>query len=187
MAASNSYIDQKKAELNEVLEHLKKELLSLRSGRAQSAIVENVQVEAYGVTTPLKQLASLSISDAKSILIEPWDKSIMKSIEKALGYANLGLAVINNGDKIIAQVPPMTEENRKNLIKVVGEKAEEAKISLRQIRDEIKSSILEAEKNNDITQDDKFKFLADLDNFISDYNKKVDVMVVEKEKEIMTI
>ena len=184
---TNVYIEQKKSELDKAIEHFKKELSSLRSGRAQTAIVENVNVEAYGSFTPLKQLASISIPDAKSIYIEPWDKSVIKAVEKALTASNLGLSIVNTGEKVIAQVPLMTEENRKRLIKVIGEKAEEAKISLRQTRDEMKEAILAAEKNKDITQDDRYQFLADLDNYIGDYNKKVEELSADKEKEIMTI
>lgn len=187
MANSNIYIDQKKEEYEKTIEHLKKELSGLRTGRAQATLVENVQVEAYGTMTPLMQLASISVPDAKSIAIEAWDKSILKDIEKALSYSNLGFSVVNTGEKLIAQVPPMTEENRKDLLKILGEKVEASKISLRQIRDDIKEDILTGEKNKEITEDDKYKFLTDLDNFTTDYNKKIEQIAEEKEKEIMTV
>ena len=187
MAESNIYIDQQKDEFEKAIEHLKKELTTLRTGRAQATLVENVQVEAYGTMTPLMQLASISVPYAKSIAIEAWDKNILKDIEKALSYSNLGLSVVNTGEKLIAQVPPMTEENRKELLKILGEKVEASKISIRQIRDKIKENILKAEKANEITEDDKYKFLADLDNFTTDYNKKTDSLSEEKEKEIMTV
>jgi len=187
MADSNIYIDQNKIEYEKTLEHLKKELTGLRTGRAQATLVENLQVEAYGVMTPLMQLASISVPDAKSISIEPWDKTILKDIEKAMSYSNLGLSVVNSGDKIIANVPPMTEENRKDLIKIMGEKIENAKIGVRQARDKIKETILAAEKTNEVTEDDKYKYLTDLDNFTTDYNKKIEQMSDDKEKEIMTV
>jgi len=187
MANTNKFIEQKKAEFDQALEHFKKDISALRTGRAQSTLVENVMVEAYGAQTPLKQLAALSVPEAKSISIEPWDKNIIKDVEKALTYSNLGLSVINTGEKLIAKIPAMTEENRKELIKLLGQKAEEAKISLRQIRDKVKEAILSAEKNKEITQDDKYQFVADLDNFTSDYNRKIEEMSKAKEEEIMTV
>lgn len=187
MANSNVYIDKYKNEFESALEHFKKDLQSLRTGRAQATIVENVPVEAYGVTTPLKQLASISIPESKSISIEPWDKNVIKDIEKALTYANLGLSVVNIGGKLIAKVPPMTEENRKELIKILGKKQEEAKIAIRQVRDKIREAIIEAQKKNDITEDDKYQYFADLDNYTIDYNKNIEKVSEEKEQDIMTI
>jgi len=187
MPETNSYIEQQKGEYDKKIEHLKTELAGLRTGRAQATLVENIQVEAYGVMTALNQLANISVPDAKSIVIEPWDKNIIKDMEKAVSQSNMGLSVVNSGDKLIAQIPPMTEENRKELIKIMGEKVESAKIGIRQVRDKVKESILTAEKNKDISEDDKYKFLTDLDNFTSDYNKKIDQIAQEKEVEIMKV
>ncbi len=187
MAETNTYIDQYKEDYDKNIDHLKQELSGLRTGRAQATLIENVQVEAYGAMTPINQLASLSVPDAKSIMIEPWDKTVLKDIEKALSYTNFGLSVTNTGDKLIASVPPMTEENRKDLLKIMGGKIEDTKIAIRQVRDKVKEAILKAEKDKDITEDDKYKYLTDLDNFTSDYNKKIDQTAEDKEKEIMTV
>jgi ribosome recycling factor len=138
MSKSNSFIDKKKVEFDKAIEHFKTELGSLRTGRAQSAVVENIMVEAYGAQTPLKQLAAISIPEPKTISIQPWDKSIIKDIEKAFSYSNLGLSIVNVGDKLVVKLPAMTEENRKELVKVIGQKLEAAKISLRRVRDEIR-------------------------------------------------
>ena len=166
---------------------MKKELGTLRTGRAQSALVENLLVEAYGTRQALKQLAAISITDPKTISIEPWDRNILKEIEKALGFSNLGLSVINTGNKIIASVPLVTEENRKELLKVMGKILETAKINIRQVRDKIKEQILKDEKEKKITQDDRYKSVADLDNYVAEQNKKVEASGEEKEQEIMTI
>lgn len=187
MAKSNSFIDKNKKEFEKATEHFKVELGSLRTGRAQSAVVENLIVEAYGAQTPLKQLAAISIPEPKTISIQPWDKSIIKDIEKAFSYSNLGLSIVNAGDKLVAKLPPMTEENRKELVKVIGQKLEAAKISLRRVRDVVREQILDAEKTKTITQDDKFEFLADLDNYIAEYNQKMAEMAKEKEEEVMII
>jgi len=187
MADTNIYIDQHKDDYEKNLEHLKKELAGLRTGRAQATLVENLQVEAYGATTPLNQLASISVPDAKSIMIEAWDKNVLKDIEKALSYSNLGFSVVNTGEKLIASVPPMTEENRKDLLKIMGDKVEHIKISIRQVRDKIKEEILKAEKEKEITEDDKYKYLTDLDNYTAEKNKEIDKMAEEKEQEIMKV
>lgn len=187
MAKSNKYIDKNKSEFDKVAEHFKLELGGLRTGRAQSAIVENIIVEAYGTQTPLKQLAAISIPEPKTIAIQPWDKGLVKDIEKSFSHSNLGLSIVNAGDKLVAKLPPMTEENRKELVKVIGQKLEAAKISLRRVRDMVKEEIQSAEKDKAITQDDKFEFLADLDNYIAEYNQKMAEMAKEKEEEVMTI
>jgi ribosome recycling factor len=187
MTELNSFIKEHKAEFEGALEHLKKEIGSLRTGRAQTALVDNLQVEAYGTRQPLKQLAGVSIQDSKTISIEPWDKSVMKDVEKALGASNLGLSIINLGGKILAKVSMMTEETRKDLLKVLGKMVETGKINIRQVRDKVKEEILKAEKDKEITQDDRYQFVADLDNYVTDFNKKIEEIAKEKEEEIMTI
>ncbi|MDD5341474.1 MAG: ribosome recycling factor [Patescibacteria group bacterium] len=187
MANSNKFIDKHKTEFDKAIEHFKQELGSLRTGRAQSAVVENIMVEAYGSQQPLKSLAAISIPEPKTIQIQPWDKSILKDIEKAFSYSNMGLSTVNSGDKLVAKLPPMTEENRKELVKVIGQKLEAAKIGLRRLRDVIREEILNAEKDKSITQDDKFQFLDDLEKFITDYNKKVFDEAKKKEEEVMII
>ncbi|MBN1325555.1 ribosome recycling factor [Candidatus Falkowbacteria bacterium] len=187
MAKSNRFIDKSKKEFDKAIEHFKTELSGLRTGRAQSTIVENILVEAYGAQTPLKQLAAISIPEPKTISIQPWDKNIIKDIERAFSYSNLGLSIVNAGDKLVAKLPPMTEENRKELVKVIGQKLEAAKISLRRVRDMVREEILNSEKDKAITQDDKFEFLADLDNYIAEHNQKIAEMAKEKEEEVMIV
>ena len=187
MPELNQFILQNKQDFDNALGHLKKELGSLRTGRAQSALVDNLLVDVYGTKQALKQLAGISIQDSMTISIEPWDKSILKEIEKALGSSNLGLSVINLGGKILAKVSMMTEETRKELIKISGKMLESGKINIRQVRDKVKEEILNAEKDNEITQDDRYKFLADLDNYVTELNKKAQQIAEQKEEEIMTI
>ena len=187
MAETNEFISKHKTEFDGVIEHLKKEIGSLRTGRAQTALVDNLMVEAYGTRQALKQLAGISIQDSKTISIEPWDKSILKDVEKALSASNLGLSVINLGGKILAKVSMMTEETRKELLKVLGKMLETGKINIRQIRDKVKDEILKAEKDKEITQDDRYQGVADLDNYVSELNKKVIAIGEEKETEIMTV
>jgi len=187
MADTNIYIDKYQEEFTKTKSNLKEDLNQLRTGRAQTTLVESLMVEAYGTQTPLNQLASLSISDAKTLTVEPWDKNILKDIEKSLSYSKLGLSVVNTGERLILKVPPMTEENRKDLLKLMNEKVEKSKISLRQTRDKAKEDIIKAEKDKEITEDDKYKYLTDLDNYIGEQNKEIDKMAQEKEQEIMTV
>ena len=171
----------------QVLEHLRAELSGVRTGRANPSLVENVQVEAYGSRTPLVGLASLSVPDARTILIDPWDKSLLKDIEKGIIEAKLGVNPVVQGQQIRIALPMMTEENRKNLIKVVNEKLEQARIGVRGVRDQAKAEIQRAEKENEIAEDQKYKLLEQLDKVAAGFNERIKNIGAEKEKEVMTI
>jgi len=183
----NQYIEQKQEDFNKAIEFFKKEISSLRTGRANPNILDGIQVDSYGTKTPLNGVASINVPDGQSIVLAPWDKNIIKEIEKAVVEANLGVGVVNEGDKIRINIPKMTEENRKDLVKKLNEKNEAAKISLRKTRDEIKSEIENDEKNKEITEDDKFRFIKELDEEI---NRQYDILKElrdSKESDIMTI
>lgn len=183
----NKFINVKQEEINKAVEHFKKEIAGLRTGRANPGILEGIQAEAYGVRTPLNGLASITVQDGQSIVIAPWDKSVSKDIEKVIVAADLGLGVVNEGDKIRLTVPLMTEENRRELVKKLNERMEKAKISIRQIRDEIKSDIEDAETKKEIAEDDKFRFVKELEEFINKTNEELKTVRDKKEEEIMTI
>lgn len=183
----NKYITSKEADFNKALEYFKKEASVLRTGRANPAILEGILVDSYGVKTPINGLASVNVPDGQSITITPWDKSVLKNIEKAIVDASTGLGVVNEGEKIRLTVPRMTEENRKELVKRLNEMQEEARISFRRIRDEIKTEIEDAEKSKEITEDDKFKYIKDLDEAVSKRNEELKAQRDKKETEIMTI
>jgi ribosome recycling factor len=183
----NKFINAKQVEVNKTVEFFKKEISSLRTGRANPGILESVQPEVYGVRTPINGLASVAVQDGQCIVITPWDRSVIKDIEKAIVEADLGLGVGNEGDKIRLTVPRMTEENRKDLVKKLNERMEKAKISLRQIRDEIKNDIEKAESDKAIAEDDKFRFLKELEELINKTNDEIKTIREKKEEEIMTI
>jgi len=183
----NQYLVAKQADFVKIIDFFKKDIASLRTGRANPAILDGVQVEAYGAKTLLNGLASINVPEARSIVITPWDKNITKDIEKAIVAANLGLAITNEGDKIRAIISPLTEENRRELVKKLNEKMEAIRISLRQARDEIKEAIEKAFKNKDISEDNKFRFIKELDEEISKQNDKIKEIRDKKEEEIMTI
>jgi ribosome recycling factor len=183
----SSIIDSSTAEFEKVVAFLEEELHGLRTGRAQSGMVERIPVQAYGNTMELRGVASITIPDAKTIQIEPWDKSITKEIEKALIAADLGMQPATSGTTIRLVMPAMTEESRKRFVKTVHEKAEEAKISLRNIREHLREDIGKQEKEKAISEDEKFRLQEELDKRVKQWNDKIAVIAQEKEEEIMTI
>ena len=180
-------IDLAKPDFENVLTHLDKEFHNMRGGRANAALVEHIKVEAYGSVMDVKSLASVSIPDAKTIQIEPWDKATVKDIEKALIVASIGMMPSVSGSTIRLNVPPMSEENRRDTAKMVSQKGEQARISIRSVREGVRESILKSEKDKVIGEDERFRLLDLLDKEVSECNSKIDTMVKEKEEEVMTI
>jgi len=183
----NQYIKAKEGEIQKAIDFFKKEIASLRTGRANPVILEGIQAEAYGTKTPLNGLANINVPDGQSLTVTPWDKSVIKEIEKAIVEADLGVSVVNEGDKIRLTVPKMTEENRKEIVKKLNDKMEEARIKIRQARDGIKNDIEEAEDSKSISEDDKFRFIKELDEIITKKNDEVKDIRDKKEQDIMTI
>ena len=182
-----SLIEQASIEYSKSFEHLKDELSSIRTGRANPKILENIQVDAYDTKTPLIQLASISVPEARSIVIQPWDKNICKDIEKAIVEASLGLSPVNEGSQLRVAVPQMTEEDRKKIVKEINERLEKTRISIRTIRDKIKETIIEQEREKEITEDDKYKSIEELDKTTKEFNDQIKNLGAQKEQEIMTI
>jgi len=180
-------IKEYREEFQKHLSHLQEELKGVRTGRAHSSSVENIIVDCYGAPTPLKGLASISIADARTICVTPWDVSIVKEIEKALAHSSLGANPINEGTSIRIVLPLLTQEKRMELVKTVGHKQEQAKVSIRLLRDRIREEIQKAEKNNELTQDDRFAFQKNLDEMTKETTARADVIAEEKEKEIITL
>lgn len=184
---SNDYIQKHQTEIEKAIDHFQTELASLKTGRANPSLVENIFVESYGTKTPLIQLASISVPEARTINVEPWDKNLLKDIEKAINSVQLGLNAVIDGNIIRINIPQMTEEDRLKLVKILKEKLEHAKVSLRSIREKIKEEIVEAQKNNQLTEDDKYQFIKDLDEAIEEWNKKLIEVAEKKEKDIVTV
>jgi len=183
----NDFIKRHDVEFSAVVEHLKKELGSIRAGRANPAMIEDVMVESYGAKTSLKQLGSISVTEARCMTVQPWDKNLIKDIEKAIIYANLGLSVSAESNLVRVTVPQMTEENRKDLVKIMNEKLEAAKVAARGVREKTKEEITEAFTGKQITEDDKFDFLKELDEKIISVNKNLQDLAIAKENEIMSV
>lgn len=168
----------------DVKEWLKKELVSLRTGRATPALVDSVVIDSYGSKVPLKTVSSISIEDARTIRITPWDHSLLKSIEHAIVSSSLGIQPITDKDSVRVIMPELTEERRKSLAKALSGKLEDSKISLRQERDEVWNDIKEKEKNGEIPEDDKFRFKDDLQKIIDDTTKSLEEIADKKKEEI---
>ncbi len=180
-------VQTNKLEFDAALDFLKKDISSLRTGRATPALVEDITVEAYGSRQPLKAVASISVSDAKTLVIEPWDKSLTQAVEIGIRNSSLGISPVNDGKVIRLPLPSLTSERRAELIKVLHQKLEAAKISFRKIREDIRSAIDQGEKDGEITEDEKFTLQDTLEKMVKDYNEKIKVIGEEKEKEITTI
>lgn len=176
-------IETFKIETEKVLQYLHSEFAKLQTGRANAALIENVKVEAYGQTQDLKAVAGITVQDAKTIVVQPWDKGTMQAIETALTKADLGSSPVNDGSVIRLNLPPMTEERRIQLTKVVHQLGEEARISIRQQRGAVHDDIKSTEKDEDL----KFTLLDELEKAVKAANEKVEESVKAKEKEVMTV
>ena len=176
-----------KDDLEHIIEYLKEELSGLRTNRATPILVENIKVDAYGSSMPLNQLATISAPEANQILIKPYDQNLIKNIEKSINESDLGFSPTNEGKQLRITIPPLTEERRNELVKIVGQKAEEARISIRKKRDEEMKIIKNNEKSGEISEDDKFKQEKTLQNEIDDTVNKVNNLASDKEGELKTI
>jgi ribosome recycling factor len=182
------YIKQAQQKFNDSIDHLNSELTGVRTGRASAGLVDTIKVEVYGQSMPLKSVATITTPDAKTIQIQPWDQSNLSFIEKAISEnQNLGLTPNNDGRVIRVNIPPLNEETRTQLTKVCKEKAESANISMRNARHEVLNSAKADEKSNVITQDQLVKVQKDLDKLIDEYHQKIQKIVEDTEKEIMSV
>jgi len=169
------------------LEALKKDFASIRTGRASLALLDGIMVDYYGTATPLQQVASLSVPDPRQIAIQPWEQRIIPEIEKAVMKSDLGLTPSNDGRMIRIMIPPLTEERRKQLVKVVKKRAEEAKIAVRSIRRDTNEELKRLEKDQHLSEDDVKKFHDEIQRMTDSFIVKVDEVLKHKENEIMEV
>ena len=163
--------------------HLENELLNIRAGKANPNMLKSVMVDYYGNPTAIGQLANINTPDSKSLIVQPWDKGILQEIEKGIINANLGFNPMNNGDTIIVSIPPLTEERRKELVKIVRNESESSKISIRNIRKDSNHEI----KKTDVSDDEKKNYEIDIQELTDNFITKIDSVLKVKEKEIMTV
>jgi ribosome recycling factor len=173
--------------MNKTISVLKKELASMKAGRANPTILDRVEVEYYGSMVPITQVANVSAPEPRIILIQPWEKSTLKAIEKAILKSDLGLTPSNDGTVIRLVIAELTEETRKNLVKTVKKTGEEAKVAVRSIRRDANDKIKALKKNNEISEDDLKKSEDDIQKKTDNFIKEIDKIIESKEKEIMSV
>jgi len=178
-------IDNIKPELDKVFNFLEREVSQIRTTRASPALVENIVVDCFEQKFPLKQLAAISSPQPRQIIIQPWDKSYLEPISSAISKSSLGAAPIVDKDLIRINLPSLTEEYRKSLFKLLSEKSEQAKLTIRHWREKAWKEIQDGFQESKIREDDKFRAKDDLQKLVDDYNKKIQDLKEKKEKEIM--
>lgn len=183
----NQIFDNTKERMEKSIESLVRELSSVRTGRASTGLVENINVDYYGTPTPINQLSSISIPEARSITIQPWDQNALIEIEKALLQSNLGMTPTNDGEMIRINVPALTEERRKEMVKSVGGISENSNVSLRNIRRDSLEKLRDLEKDKTISQDESKKAQQNLQKITDDFTAKVDNLKKDKENELLQI
>jgi ribosome recycling factor len=169
------------------VESFRRELASVRTGRASVGLLEGITVEYYGAPTPLKQVAALSVPESRLIVIQPWEPRLIADIERAIMKSDLGLTPTNDGKVIRVPVPPLTEERRKELVRLVRKKAEEARVAVRNIRRDVNETLKRMEKQEHISQDETKRALEEVQKLTDEYIKKIDEILQRKEKEIMEV
>ncbi|WP_431029498.1 ribosome recycling factor [Lysinibacillus sp. LZ02] len=180
-------LDQAKERMTKSLAAFSRELASIRAGRANAALLDRITVDYYGAPTPINQLAGVSIPEARLLVITPYDKSILGEIEKAIMKSDIGITPTNDGNVIRLMIPALTEERRKELVKVVKKEAEEAKVAVRNVRRDANDDLKKLEKTSEITEDELRSYGEDVQKLTDDFIAKVDDAAKEKEQEILSI
>src|SRR5512140_3457158 len=187
MSLADDILKDLNARIAKTLDDLKQELSNVRTGRANLHVLDGVRVDYYGTPTPLNQVATLSVPEARLIMVKPWEKNMIPPIEKAIRDANLGVNPMSDKDLVRVPIPPLTEERRKEIVKQVKHKGEEHKVAVRNERRDAKELIEVAQKDGDISEDDAKKALDKMQKETDDGVKKVDEIVAAKEKEVMQV
>ncbi|MCJ7829565.1 ribosome recycling factor [Patescibacteria group bacterium] len=178
-------INKIRPEFDKVMSFLERELAKIRTGRASVSLVEDITVECFDQKFPLKQLAAISLSEPRQIIIQPWDKSYIEPIEKALSRSSLGMSPVVDKDLIRLSLPSLSEEYRKNLLRVLSEKQEDARKTIRRWREKAWDEIQEKFKEKEIREDDKFRAKDELQKLVDEYHKKIEGVEERKKKEII--
>ncbi|TQR20951.1 ribosome recycling factor [Psychrobacillus vulpis] len=180
-------IEQTKDKMAKTIQVYSRELASIRAGRANASLLDKISVDYYGAPTPLNQMAGISTPEARLITIQPYDKSILGDIEKAIMKSDLGITPTNDGSIIRIAIPALTEERRKDLVKQVKKEAEEAKVNIRNVRRDGNDDLKKLEKSGDITEDDLRNYTEEIQKLTDSNIDKIDAITKEKEKEIMEV
>lgn len=180
-------IQQATEKMEKAIQTLKKELAALRAGRANPAMLDKITVDYYGTPTPINQMAGVSVPEPRLLVVQPWDKSVIGDIEKAILKSDLGLTPNSDGSVIRIQIPPLTEERRVELTKLAKKEGEEAKVAIRNIRRDANDELKKLEKDGTISEDESKRYLDEIQELTDKFSKRVDETVKQKEQEIMEI
>ncbi len=183
----NENVTKAQEKMEKCLKSLEHELSTVRAGRANPAVLDKVLVDYYGTPTPVQQMAAVSVAEARILVIQPWDKSQLKAIEKAIQTSDIGINPTNDGNVLRLAFPQPTEERRKELVKQVKKFGEEAKVTIRNVRRDTLDKLKTMKKNNEITEDDMKDIEKDVQKVTDNFCDKVDTVISDKEKEIMSI
>ncbi|MCB0732209.1 MAG: ribosome recycling factor [Ignavibacteriae bacterium] len=184
---NNAIIKDAKSRMDKSIEAFRLEISKIRTGKATTALLDGVKVDYYGNLTPLNQTANISVLDSHTLSITPWDKSLVQAIDKAILAANLGLNPVNDGTNIKVPIPPLNEERRKDLVKLVKKFGEDAKIAIRNVRRDANDHLKKAEKDKELSEDLRHDAEADVQKYTDDHIKKIDEIIKHKEAEIMEV
>ncbi len=187
MFKKEAFIAEVKSKMEKSIEALRKDLSRIRTGRASLTLLDGVRVNYYGVPTPLSQVASLSVPESRTISIQPWDSKIIGEIEKAIQKSDLGLTPLSDGKIVRINIPPLTEERRKELVKVVKRMEEECKVAMRNIRRDANEQLKTAKKDKNLSEDDQFKYQEEIQKLMDKSIEKAEEVVKAKEKEILEV
>lgn len=184
---TNQIMQDGKARMEEVIAATKRSFSAVRTGRANPALLDRITVSYYGTPTPLNQMASVSVPEPRLLVITPWDKGSIKDVEKAILTSDLGLVPSNDGTLIRLAIPTLTEERRKDLVRIVRKDAEEHRVAIRNIRRDLNDAVKKLEKNGDISEDDSHRVQSEIQEQTDAFIQQVDELLKSKEKEIMEV
>lgn len=184
---TNEVLDEVKQDMEKTVAAMKQSLQKVRTGRASIGILDGIMVDYYGTPTPLKQLATLAVPESRLITIQPWDKGAISGIEKAIYKSELGLTPANDGKIVRVPIPPLNEERRRDLVKMVKKMAEEYRVEIRNHRRDANAMLKDLEKDKEISQDELKTSQDKVQDLTNDYIKQLDVLLADKEKEIMEV
>lgn len=174
-------------EFSRVIEHYNRELMKLRSGRANPELVADIKVEAYGQQMPINQLANINVADPSLLVIQPWDKTVIEEIVKAIKVSDIGVQPAVDGEIIRLPMPPLTQERREEYVKILGKRTEEARVSIRQLRKDILLGIEEEQESKGLSEDEKERKEKELQLKVEEYNTKIEEISKSKENELMQV
>lgn len=187
MTDFNSIKADATARMEKTLDTLKNDFGGLRAGRAHASLLDNIMVEAYGNPVPISQVGTISVPDARTLSVSVWDKGVAKSVEKALRESDLGLNPVSDGQLIRIPIPPLSEERRKELVKIAGKYAEQNKVAIRNIRRDALDDVKKLKKDNAISEDDEKRYSNEIQKLTDDSIKKIDDLLAQKEKDILQV